>query len=372
MRILHLLNDIQNVGNGIVNAAVDLACLQQQMGNTVAIAAGPAQLIDRQRENATDYRELLAKRGVQYFFLDQSRTLTNLLRAVRQYRQIVRTFQPDIVHVHMITGAILAPALRLGDRHQVISTVHNEFQRSATLMGLADKVIAVSQAVAIAMNRRGVPQRKLHVVQNGTIGSLRQRPLEEHTAIPLSRPAIATVAGLYYRKGIAELIEGFDRVASRYSGAHLYIVGDGPERSQFEALAAASPFAARIHFEGFQPQPQRYLQSTDIFVLASRKDPCPLAISEAREAGCAIVASRVDGIPEALDNGAAGILTRVGDSQSIAQALKTLLEDPKTLAAWRRRAKQNLNHLSVQRMCQETLAVYEANLQLHSIESQRV
>lgn len=376
MRILHMLNHTQNIGNGIVNVAVDLACLQSQAGHVVAIASAKpkAEKIHVQNpaiNNTEDYKKLLTDCGVQYFMLEQHRTLANLLRVVGRYRRIIQDFQPNIVHVHMMTGVVLARALRLGSSYRLVSTVHNEFQRSARLMGLADRVIAVSHAVAAAMQKQGIPQQKLKAIQNATIGSPRQKPLTNYEPLPLKRPAITTVAGLYPRKGISDLIEGFNQVATQIVTAHLYIVGNGPSREQFERQAAASPFSERIHFEGFQPEPQRYLRSTDVFVLASRQEPFGLVISEAREAGCAIVATRVGGIPEALDEKStkksaegsvgelAGLLVAPGDSSSIAAALVKLLANSNCLNHWQQKAQKNLENLHVERMHQETLALYE-------------
>jgi glycosyltransferase involved in cell wall biosynthesis len=126
----------------------------------------------------------------------------------------------------------------------------------------------------------------------------------------------------------------------------------------FEAKAQSTSVADRIHFEGFQPEPQRYLLSTDIFVLASHREPFGLVLSEAREAGCAIIASDVDGIPEALDGGQAGILVPPADIPALAAALVQLLSDPNLLHRWKHQAQQNLKWLSAARANEETLAVY--------------
>ena len=347
MRVLHILNHVQEIGNGIVNVTVDLACLQAKAGNEVAVASAGG-----------EYEELMARYGVMLFKLDQTRTPINLLKAAARYRAIAQEFQPDIVHAHMMTGVVLARALRVGFGYAVVSTVHNEFQRSAVLMGWADRVIAVSKAVAQSMARRGIPQNKLRVVNNGTLGSPRTRQLKEYQPMPLQRPAIATVAGMYRRKGIAELIEAFAQIAGDFPEAHLYLVGNGPDREMFEAQAQSTAVSDRIHFEGFQPEPQRYLLATDIFVLASHRDPSPLVIPEAREAGCAIIASDVDGIPEALSGGQAGLLVPPSNSQSLAVALRQLLSDPSLLHKAKNKAKNNLDCLSVSRVNEETLAVY--------------
>jgi glycosyltransferase involved in cell wall biosynthesis len=164
---------------------------------------------------------------------------------------------------------------------------------------------------------------------------------------------------MYKRKGIQDLIAAFDEIASNHSAVNLYLVGDGPDREEFEAQAQASLASDRIHFEGFQSEPQRYLLSTDIFVLASHRDPCPLVISEAREAGCAIVASNVDGIPELLANGEAGILVSPGSYEALAQALISLLKSPETVSELKKNSTKTLDCLTVNRVCEETLAVYK-------------
>ena len=93
-------------------------------------------------------------------------------------------------------------------------------------------------------------------------------------------------------------------------------------------------------------------------MLASRREPFGLVLAEARAAGCAVVASDVDGIPEVLEHGRTGWLVPPADSEAIAQALTALLQDPTQLAYWKGRAQQNLDWLSVDRMHRETLALY--------------
>ncbi len=350
MRILHILNDIRGLGNGIINASIDLACLQAKSGHEVAIASAGG-----------EYEAILIQYGVKHFHLHQSRRPLNLIHAARGYYRIIQSFQPEIVHAQMMTGVVLAWALRKPFNYGLVSTVHNEFQRSAILMGLADRVIAVSHAVKQSMQRRGIPIAKLRVVQNGTVGSPRHRVIE--SSIPLCRPAIATVAGMYHRKGISELITAFEQIAPEFPEAHLYLIGDGPDRTTFETQARSSSVSDRIHFEGFQPEPQRYLQSTDILVLASHREPFGLVLSEAREMGCAIIASNVDGIPEAVDGGRAGILVPPANSKALANAIAQLLRSSDQLNAWKQRAQQNLEWLSVARVHRETLKVYQELLE---------
>jgi glycosyltransferase involved in cell wall biosynthesis len=266
------------------------------------------------------------------------------------------------VHAHMVPGAVLARLARIGLGFRLVTTVHNSPKPQAILMGLGDVVIAVSESVSQSMNRRGVPARKLRVVKNGTIGSPRRRQVENTNAVRLLHPAVTTVARLFSQKGIDDLITAFAVVSKTFSDASLYIVGDGPERAKFEQQAAATDCADRIHFVGFVRDPRAYLSQSDIFVLASRSDPFPLVIPEAREAGCAIIATAVDGIPEGLDNGKAGILVPPSDPMALAASLATLLGDPAETARWRARASANLAWLRLDRVNEETLTIYKEAL----------
>ena len=336
-----------------MNAAVDLACLQAKAGHCVAVVA-----------SGGDYESLLHQYGVKYFTLDLTKNPLQYLIACIEYWAIAQTFQPDIVHTHTILGIGFAWLFKHSLRYALVSTIHNEFQRNAILMGLADCVIAVSQAVAHSMERRGIPRRKLRAIANAVIDSPRNRAITEYTPKTLHRPAITTVAGLFLRKGHLDLIQAFNQIAAEIPEVHLYIVGEGPDRSVITAYAQTTPFADRIHFESFQPEPQCYLLSTDIFVLASHHEAFGLALAEAREAGCAVVASYVDGIPEVLEYGRAGILVPVKESEILAKVILQLLKKPKLLQEWRSRSQQQLSWLRVDRVEQETLAVYRELLSM--------
>lgn len=352
MRILHLANHCDEIGNGIMNVAVDLACKEADLGHRLAFASGGG-----------SYVRLMGRHGVEHFEIPQDwRRPTGLITALVRLCRLVRLIKPDIIHAHMMTGALLARVLRRETEFRLVTTIHNEWQRSAVLMGVGDRVIAVSEAVRTAMRQRGIPARKLRVVRNGPLGSPRRPPLNGAGEVAVARPAIVTVAGMFQRKGIDELIRAFAEIAPRHREVQLYLVGDGPDRPVFEQLAQSYPCAERIHFTGFLAEPRHFLAQADIFVLASRNDPSPLVIPEAREAGCAIVATEVGGIPEALDQGRAGMLVPARNPGRLAAAMDRLLRDAGELALWRHRASENIDWLYIDRVVAETLEIYRETL----------
>ena len=351
MRVLHILNDLTDRGNGIVNTAVDLALEQARQGLEVAVASAGG-----------GYQPLLESAGVRTFALDQARRPVQLLRAMRSLGAMLAEFRPDIVHAHMCTGMLLAWLLKHFYRFALIGHVHNVHDRQSVMMGLADRVIAASQSVATTMGAQGIPKRKIRVVLNRTLDSPRCPSLAGIEPRPLLGRSIVTVCGMNHRKGIRELIRAFERIGSQAPDAHLYLVGDGPDREQFERQARASSRPDHIHFEGYQAVPQAYMLSAEVFVLASRRESFGLVLIEARQAGCAIVATDVDGVAEALDGGSAGLLVPSGDVNALAQALALMLTDEHQRSQWRTRARAGIASFHVERMASEIKAVYDEPL----------
>jgi glycosyltransferase involved in cell wall biosynthesis len=347
MRILHVINHLSNSGNGIVNLAIDLGIEQVKAGHTVAFVSGHG-----------GHEKLLQQFGIAYYYLDQTQSPRKLLAAFFGFKDAVAAFQPDIIHAHMRVGLLIGWVWSRIKRIPLVGHLHNVHDRESLLMGLADRVIAVSSSVRTSIRKQGVPDSKIRVVLNGTLKSERLPRRDTAQPVSLQRPSITTVAGMNMRKGIEELIAAFNLVAPDYPNAHLYLVGDGPDRKTFEQQAAQSPHRDRIHFEGFQSDPRAYMLASDIFVLASRRESFGLVLTEAREAGCAIIATDVDGIPEALEGGHAGILVRPRDPAGLAAALSLLLGDEELRRDWQRKARQNTEHFTAARMAQEVEQVY--------------
>jgi glycosyltransferase involved in cell wall biosynthesis len=293
--------------------------------------------------------------------LPHERTPIKFIRQIRDLYQFARSWRPDVIHAHMVTSVLLAwPVCKLL-RIPLVTTVHNEFQKSAILMGLGTRVIAVSEAVARSMHRRGIPNARLKVVLNGTIGSARFEG-KSRTPLQLDRPAVIFVGGLHPRKGLPDLLDAFNGVFSRHPNARLYILGDGPCRESYVQQVKSLSCSDAVTFVGAEDNPFPFLRGADIFVLPSHADPAPLVLSEAREAGCAIVATNVDGIPELLEHGKAGILVPPQDATRLSDAICSLIEDPGKLRAWKERSQFRIELLRVDRVANETLQIYESSL----------
>jgi glycosyltransferase involved in cell wall biosynthesis len=212
--------------------------------------------------------------------------------------------------------------------------------------------------VGRTMRAMGIRETKIRVVHNGPLQTPRLPSLDAVSPASIEHPAIVTACGMSHRKGIADLIAAFDQLAPQILDAHLYLVGDGPQMQLFRQQAKASRYESRIHFEGFQPTPQSYMLAADIFVLASRRESFGLVLVEARQAGCAIIASDVDGIPEALDQGAAGILFPPSDIRRLSQEMLHLLKDNHKRVSLQQKSLTGIERFHYTTMAKETSRIY--------------
>ena len=345
MKILHILNEFVDTGNGIVNVCCDLACLQARAGHEViVVSAGGGHV------------PLLEACGGRHIRLDQSRRPGNLLAMIVGLARILRAERPEIVHAHMVTGAALASLLRpFGFGYATVSTVHNVYQRSARIMTLSQRVVCLSDRVRSGIGSGARLSRRLAVIENGVIGSPRRSDPAQIAPKPLQRPAVVMVGSVCARKGADVLLEALER--TRRQDVHVYWVGnrDWPE---LEERIARSPAGGRFHLVGCDSEPQRSLRGADLFVLPSRRETFPLSLLEAKWAGLPIIAADVDGTADALRDGDEGLLVPVGDAGALAAAIDRVLDHPQLAATLAAASRASCARFSAQTMTDRYLAEY--------------
>jgi glycosyltransferase involved in cell wall biosynthesis len=201
----------------------------------------------------------------------------------------------------------------------------------------------------------------LRVILNGTLGSPRAvESAYAPNALTLARPCVTTLCGLEHRKGVHDVIEAFAHIAHQHPDWRLIVAGDGPERQPLQAQATKTGCADRIDFIGHVDAPMTILSQSDVFVQASYAEPFGLSILEAREAGCAIIGTRVGGIAEQLGADRYGQTVPPGRPDLIAEELRRLMADPAALQTAQRRAREDLSRYSAERMAQEYSDLYQA------------
>jgi N-acetyl-alpha-D-glucosaminyl L-malate synthase BshA len=157
-------------------------------------------------------------------------------------------------------------------------------------------------------------------------------------------------------KRAPDCVEIFARVRETVN-ARLVMVGDGPDRAQAEWLARTRGVAEFVHFVGKQPDMPACLSLADLFLLPSEMESFGLAALEAMACEVPVVASRVGGLPEVVDDGVTGYLIELGDLKTMAETTIRLLRDDEFRQAMGQRARA----VAIERFSSEKVVpLYEA------------
>ena len=249
--------------------------------------------------------------------------------------------KPRIVHTFLLTASVYGRlAAMLAGVPIVIGTEVNIYERKRPAHALAERLLMQGTAtvVASAESVRQFYIRQVHanpakveVIYNAVDWSqLRTtRGREEMRAsleVPLDRPVAGVIARLTEQKGHVHLFEALARTPG-LADLFLIVVGDGDLRDSLEQRAAALGIAGRVRFLGARRDLGDLLNAVDLFVLPSLWEGLPLSLVLAMGAGLPVVATRVAGLPEVVDDERTGLLVAPGDSQALGAALARVVGD---------------------------------------------
>jgi glycosyltransferase involved in cell wall biosynthesis len=209
----------------------------------------------------------------------------------------------------------------------------------------AHLLVPVAQGLVRGLVDLGIRKDRIEVVENGFEPALirANAAQEPATALPPG-PFLFALGRLSEQKGFDTLIAAHARALQQGAPPHrLLIAGEGPDLEHLKALAAEQGVTDSVTFAGFLHDPHAVLARADLFVLPSRWEGFPLALSEAVLLGTpAIATDCVSGPREILDEGRFGDLVPVNDEEALAQAITMHLKEPGRL---RSRAAAGAHHV---------------------------
>ncbi len=205
----------------------------------------------------------------------------------------------------------------------------------------ADAFVAVSEDDRRKMHEiEGIPLEKLRFIPNGIPApdpADSAADLRAELGIDPGQPVIGTVATLRPQKALDVLIRATVPLAKRFPGLRLLIAGgraggeDGgpdPDREALEALARSLGVGEEVVMLGHRSDVPNVLAALDVAVLSSDYEGSPLSVMEYMEAAKPVVATRVGGLPDLVDDGVTGRLVDPQDPEGFAAAVADLLADP--------------------------------------------
>ena len=218
------------------------------------------------------------------------------------------------------------------------------YQLSKIVYPLAARIVAVSSGIAAEIQgMRNVRPERVRRIQNPVVTpemrELARQPATHPWLRAKNGPILLGIGRLVPQKDFATLIRAFQRVQAA-TGARLIIFGEGPERSQLEALIRKLDLVESVDLPGFQSNPYACLARADLFVLSSRFEGLPTVLIEALACGTPVVATDCPtGPAEILENGEYGNLVPVGEVESLAKAILEQLNHPVSREKLQQRAQ---------------------------------
>ena len=207
------------------------------------------------------------------------------------------------------------------------------------LAALTTRVLVDSPSQREFMVASGIlPEMKAEVIGKGSICGVdtdRFRPdANARTALRLELglvdddQVLLFLGRLNRDKGIVDLTHAFVAISALFPRLHLLLVGPDEGVMLPGVITLCATAANRVHYVGRTLEPSRYMAAADIFCLPSYREGFGMVAAEAAAVGLPVVASRIYGVTDAVEDGFTGLLHKAGDASELEQALMRLLNNP--------------------------------------------
>ncbi len=319
-------------------------------------------------------------RTIQIKSLQRDISLKKELLSSWQIANIIKEEDPDILHINSskagFIGAILGRILGVS---KVIFTAHgwafNEDRNYPTRLMLkyfhwltvffSHTTITVSDALKKQMNWLGVQNKMLTIHSGSQVPDYLTKEIARAKLSALC-PELKTHQNAFWTGTVAELhpvkrhditIMAIAKLRGEGIKLNHIIIGDGQQRNELETLVKSLNLTAHVFFTGRVDNASSYLKAFNIFILTSRSEALGYVVLEAAQAGLPIIATRVGGIPEIV-NDTEAILVASGNVDLVASSIKKFLNNPEEASKYGLNARQKSEQFSIEKMVNETIAVY--------------
>lgn len=259
-------------------------------------------------------------------------------RWLLRFGREIRRERPAVFHAHLVWplactyGLVAAAIFRVPavvatqQLFAPITAGHNARLHKIVSVGVG-RYIAVSESLARELRPHLLSERKVTVIRNAVPLASFVRAASDALRHALTkgapRPMILTVARLDRQKGLGYLVEA----AALVPDALFVVAGDGRERGALEAQTRTLGLEDRLRLLGHRDDVADLLAACDLFVLPSLFEGLPISVLEAMAAGKPVVATRIGGTTEAVEDGVTGLLVPPRDPGALAGAIRTVLAD---------------------------------------------
>jgi len=284
--------------------------------------------------------------------------------------RLVRRESIDIIHAQTRVTQVLGSVLSRFTGVKMVTTCHGFFRPRwfrKTFPCWGSAVIAISKPVEGHLkNDFGVDAVKVHLISNGIDLNrfvLTNEQKRRDMRLKLNAgdgPLIGIIARLSDVKGINVLIKAMPYVLKEVPMANLMIAGQGPEGPALKQLTQELSLTSRVHFKDTVGETPGLLTAFDVFVMPSLMEGLGLSVMEAQACGIPVIASRVGGLVDLIQDSKSGYLVPVNDPETLADRIIEVLKMPDQAQMMAVQARSNIEkYFSVELMLKKTLGVYE-------------
>ncbi|HLK68129.1 MAG TPA: glycosyltransferase [Bryobacteraceae bacterium] len=283
----------------------------------------------------------------------------NLIQIVHSYG-----FYPNVftVPVARMAGASIVVA-SIRDTGDILSPIQRRVQKM--VCKLADCVLVNAEAIRESLIQQGYDPCNIVVIRNGiTVSRFERKQRGAILRQELGLPAAARLVGVFSRlnrmKGVEYFLEAAKVLAERLPDVCFLVVGDGGIRPELEERAARLGLGGRIVFTGFRSDIPDLLSEAAVSVLPSLSEGISNTLLESMASGVPVVATRVGGNPEVVEDGVSGLLVPPRDSAALAAAIGRILEDEQLASALGQAGMRRVSELfSIESSVHQTEHLYE-------------
>lgn len=358
--ILQVVNGLA-AGGGELKLLELLKHFKPQEYNIVIASVGQGGILEK------DFRQL----GYPLFIFNKKHRFDVTL--IWQLVKLIKRFHVDVVMTTLfyadIIGAIAAWIAKVkaviswevitAPQQRRHSLAYSIAQRNFT------KVVAVSEAIArIVIEDRGVPAEKVVTIHYGV--DTEKYKINHHfnkraeLGIGENEIILGTVARLAEQKGHCYLIEAAPDVIAEFPNVRFVFVGDGPLEDKLKRQIKQLGIQKHFLFLGFRHDVVELLNTFDVFVLPSLYEGLPNVVLEAMACGKPIVATSVDGTPEAIVHGKTGYLVEPQNATVLSEALIDLLNQPDQMTLLGENGRRRVeNYFSLKKQIQQFRELFD-------------
>lgn len=292
--------------------------------------------------------------------------------AVTRLRRLVRSWRPDVVHMHTshahTLGVLAARSAGVG-RTVVSRRVDFTIYRNALRLSWlkyrfgVDRYVAISEGVRAQMLKDGIPAERIRIVHSGIdltrFDGVKPHDYAAEFGLPRGAPVILDVAAFGWHKAQEVLVQATPAILAEAPQARVVFVGEGEEMEKVRAEAKRLGVDSRIIFTGFRTDVPSLLAGADVFVMCSVMEGLCTSLLDALALRRPAVGSAVGGIPEVLIDGVTGLTVPARDPAALSAAVLRVLHDRELSARLADAGRRHVEaKFTVDAMVEGTLAVY--------------